>query len=691
MYLRVIAAFLLLVASSAEAATEIRGQTASGAYYIAQIPDGWRAGDGLVVYNHGFDADLPDNEPSLGPIPLRQRMLADGYAIAASSFSQRGWALFAAQRDNRELVAAFATRVGAPGRLLAVGGSMGGLVALQLAEQSDLGAPVAGVYSICAPLAGSRVWHQAMDIRLAYDAVCDNVTGGELPSGDSALPYILKADDIDDFDTLDGAELALRIGKCTGYGLSSFLQTSGMRDRYSRLRVATGVDDDFFLENMFYATWGLSEMYRSGAKLGGRAAIGNNIVIYPESSVQQNVRRVVADPFAALDLWRAFTPTGQGVTAKVLTTHTTRDGLVVPANARALEGKLPNTQWSQAFVVETQPSHCGYSNAELLGGWSALTRWVAGAPRPDTAAVRAECSRERNANASLGECRYAPFAAPSLDTALKPRNETRGAIDSRLSGLWFDPARSGEGLVVEALPDGRALVTFFTYPAVGSSDQQAWFTGLARTGDQGEIVVDAMVGKRGGRFGSDFDPSSLSDVALGRFDAVLTRCGGGEQRVTAAAPFDSSRRPLTRLTRVANHTCPGETAATTPVPQAGFSGTWYEPDKPGRGLQIQVQDDGRAFLTWFSFASNGAPVWLLGTGSASGSNLRFDVTRPIGTRFGAAFSAADVVQNPWGNIVVERIDCNRIVVDYSATEPGFGKARVAMQRLTTMRGVACSW
>jgi hypothetical protein len=682
---------LLAFGPYALAAVEIRGRTDSGAYYIAQAPDGWRAGDALVLINHGFDIDEPDPEPSLGPIPLRQRMLSQGYAIAASSYSQRGWALFATPRDHRELVAAFAQRFGLPGRLLASGGSMGGLVALQQAEQGDLGAPVAGVYSVCAPLAGARVWHQALDLRLSYDAVCRDVSGGELPRGDDALPYILKAEELDDYDSISGGgELALRIARCTGYGLSNILQTSNMRERYQRLRNATGVDDRFFLENMFYATYGLSEMVRNSAKLGERVAISSANVVYPEAAVQANVRRVSADPFAALDLWRAFTPTGQGVGAKVLTTHTTRDGLVVPANARALEGKLASDRWSQAFVVEGSASHCGYSDAELLGGWMALTRWVDGGAKPDTASLQSSCQVERNANPGLGDCRYGAFEAPALTSALKPRNETRAPIDARLSGFWFDPARSGEGLVVEALPDGRAVVTFFTFPPPGSTDQQAWFTGLARSGDDGEIAVDAMVGRRGGRFGGDFDPASAQPVPLGRFDAVLTRCGGGEQRILAGAPFDNARRPLARLTRVGAATCPGETPAGFPNAQVGLSGAWYEESKPGRGLQLQIQDDGQAFLAWFSYAPNGAPIWLVGAGSATAGGAVFDtVTRPVGTRFGAAFVANDVRQTPWGRIAIEKIDCNRIVVDYDASEPGYGKARIAMTRLTSLRGASC--
>jgi alpha-beta hydrolase superfamily lysophospholipase len=105
------------------------------------------------LIDHGYDIEPANGAPTLGPAPLRQRMLARGFAIAASSYSQRGWALFRTAADHRELLAAFAARFGMPGSIFASGGSMGGVVALQQAEQGDLGAPVTGVYAICAPLA----------------------------------------------------------------------------------------------------------------------------------------------------------------------------------------------------------------------------------------------------------------------------------------------------------------------------------------------------------------------------------------------------------------------------------------------------------------------------------------------------------------------------------------------------------
>ena len=678
-------------AGAADAVTELRGQTASGAYFIAQAQDGWRAGGRLVLINHGYDVDPLDSTPSLGPTPLRDRMLAKGYAIAASSYSQRGWALFQTARDHRELVAAFSARFGAPGSLIASGGSLGGLVAMQQAEQGDLGAPVSGIYAICAPLAGSRVWEQALDIRLTYDAVCDNVTAGELPNGSEPLPYILDASDLDDYAELSGGgELALRIAKCTGYELPSFLVTSGMRERFERIQRATGVDPEFFLENMFYATYGLGDLYRDPLKIGERAAISTRNVVYPDDRVQRDIRRIDADAFASLDLKRHFQPQGRIGNAKLLTTHTSRDGLVVPAHGRALEGRVADNQWSRAYVVESSPSHCGYTSNELVGGFEALTTWVDGGAQPGTAAIQAACERERTANPSLGACRYdASYQPPPLSQAVKPRNDPAAVMDERVSGLWYDPARSGEGYLIEALGDGRVTVTAFTYPAVGSVADQAWFTGLGRIIDN-NVVVDQIQGRRNGSFGPLFDPQALLTINLGRFDAALSSCGVGEQRIQAQAPYESSRRPLQRLSRVGAARCPGEGVTTSVSPFARWSGAWFEAGKPGRGMFLQVQDDGRAFLVWFSFRPDGEQAWILGEGRAEGGELVFAaLTRPVGARYGAAFNPADVRREPWGTARLSGDGCGNLAITYASSQPGYGQGRIDFTRLTAPLGAGC--
>ncbi|MCB1613980.1 MAG: hypothetical protein KDI60_19810, partial [Xanthomonadales bacterium] len=50
-----------------------------------------------------------------------------------------------------------------------------------------------------------------------------------------------------------------------------------------------------------------------------------------------------------------------------------------------------------------------------------------------------------------------------------------------VSGAWFDPARNGEGVILQVLPNGRALAIWFTYPPTGESGDQAWL--IAQDGE----------------------------------------------------------------------------------------------------------------------------------------------------------------------------------------------------------------
>jgi len=107
---------LLLAALTAHAAQDLSGTTASGAYYRIVVPDGWKSGDSLILFQHGLTFEPPHPVTDLGPIADLQ--LSEGYAIATSSYSQRSWALFTAPDDNAELLAAFRQQVGAPGAII---------------------------------------------------------------------------------------------------------------------------------------------------------------------------------------------------------------------------------------------------------------------------------------------------------------------------------------------------------------------------------------------------------------------------------------------------------------------------------------------------------------------------------------------------------------------------------------------
>ncbi|MEZ5442098.1 MAG: hypothetical protein R3F15_11475 [Lysobacterales bacterium] len=664
----------------AQQVQELRGRTPSGAWYVIQLPAGWQSGDGLVLVNHGYDFREPAGTPSLGPAPLRERQLQQGLALAASSYSDRGWALFSTPTDHRELLTVFRDHYGDPGPLISTGGSLGGLVALQQAEQPELG-QFSAVYSVCTPAAGSRVWDHALDLRLIYDTVCDGVSGGELPRGSGDLPYAIDDNDLGDFDGwVEGSQIYLAINRCTGVDLPSWAISSGMRRRYEQIRQLSGVSDDFFLDNMAYATFGLSDLLRSEHKLDGRPALDNRFVDYGDADINQRIARIQSDRLAGLKLRQHHTPQRLPSNLRVLSTHTSGDGIVVPAHQQALQALLPAEQLSVAYVSEDSPSHCGYSDAELLAGWDALSDWLDGAPQPDASSLQGRCQSLANGADVEGPCRYDSSVQPEpLDQHLRPRQLPSFPLQAASTGLWYDPASPGDGYVIEALADGRAVVARFSYPAEGEAGDQAWFFGSGEILDEG-IVIEQMQRPVGARFGAAFDPAEVDRQDWGEQRFVFEACGEGETAWESTTPYADGRTPLRQLSWIGGLGCPGSGDISG---ASLYSGAWYDPARSGEGGFIHIQADGRVFMLWFSFQPQGGQAWFFAEGSLNGAVITFaDVLRPVGTRFGPDFVPADVRFERWGSARIELQVNGQIQLDYAADDSNWGAGTLHWQRLT---------
>jgi len=424
-----LAAGLGLVAATApvRASQEFTGELASGAWYHVDIPDGWRPGDALVLYQHGLDFTTPSNPPGLGP--LKAVMLDEGYAIAATSYRERGWALFSAIDDNRDVLAKFEDLAGgAPGEVVPFGGSMGGLVALKVAE-ADGFPPVKGAYALCPAAAGARIWDAAIDLRLAFDVVCADHDAGEFPRGSEPYPWAFDLWQIPDGlgDLFDYARLfpvLLPLEQCTGVNLPPALRNDAMQERLDRLQDFAHVsNEDFFVTNIAYATYVMSDLVRAPEKLDGRNPFTTAGVDYSsDPEIQANIRRIVAEPDAAADLHAVSDFTGNIGDAKVISMHTSKDQLVVPGNENFVSDALPADQRTIAIVDEDDPTHCGFSDAEGLAGWEALRAWKDGAPQPSVGDLQTECESLVSDADVDGPCRFDPDAQiVPFDEIVRPR------------------------------------------------------------------------------------------------------------------------------------------------------------------------------------------------------------------------------------------------------------------------------
>lgn len=105
--------------------------------YKIKVPISWNKT--LLVYAHGYSRNDP---PTLVPMqiemlgfPVEEELLAQGYALAASSYRNAGWAVKEGIEDTKNLTEFFAKHVKKPERTILWGTSMGSVVTLKSMEK----------------------------------------------------------------------------------------------------------------------------------------------------------------------------------------------------------------------------------------------------------------------------------------------------------------------------------------------------------------------------------------------------------------------------------------------------------------------------------------------------------------------------------------------------------------------------
>jgi hypothetical protein len=127
--------------------------------------------------------------------------------------------------------------------------------------------------------------------------------------------------------------------------------------------------------------------------------------------------------------------------------------------------------------------------------------------------------------------------------------------------------------------------------------------------------------------------------------------------------------------------------AATPV-QSGHTGLWYDPDNSGHGLFIHVISPHQAAATWNVFRPDGSQLWLFGHGHVDVARIRFEAFEVDGGTFPPRFGDRRPDMRPWGEFIVDFIDCNRARLRWESTA-GFQPDEIPLTRLSFAAGSAC--
>jgi len=257
------------------------------------------------------------------------------------------------------------------------------------------------------------------------------------------------------------------------------------------------------------------------------------------------------------------------------------------------------------------------------------------------------------------------------------------------SAAYFDPDRNGEGIFVELLSEGRAVVYLFTYNPPGTTSDgltQAWVLGVGEQ-VEGGVVVNELVMPTGGRFGPAFDPGDVQYSTFGSLSFQFPTCGTNTERgiLKVVPEAGNGYEELTsgnyvQLTKLVDCETNERPANYT------YSGSWYDPLHLGEGLILEVLEDGRAVVQWFTYDTMGRQMWIQGVGDIDGSVLTVNKLLTYnGSHWGSKFNPGAVTESDFGSLSIEFTGCATAILDYASL--AFGSGTLHIERFTELMGI----
>jgi hypothetical protein len=250
------------------------------------------------------------------------------------------------------------------------------------------------------------------------------------------------------------------------------------------------------------------------------------------------------------------------------------------------------------------------------------------------------------------------------------------SIQQGLSGAWYNPQTSGQGLefivsqdrVVQT--DSAVFGAWYTYDTTaGGPDAQRWYSFQTTQIEPGSTTAPVVIYQNiGGNFGA---PPSTSAAAVGTGTLNFDTCSTG----SFSYQFDDGRSGMVPLQRLLpNVTCAENSTTSGPPSDFGLSGSWYNPDTSGQGLMISVDPvDAQVFVGWFTYALNGEAQgasgqrWFSAQGGYTVGSTSMDLTLYASTGGTFDSDATSVTTQPVGTATLTYASCTAATFTYAFT------------------------
>lgn len=122
-----------------------------------------------------------------------------------------------------------------------------------------------------------------------------------------------------------------------------------------------------------------------------------------------------------------------------------------------------------------------------------------------------------------------------------------------------------------------------------------------------------------------------------------------------------------------------------------FTGNWTDPSPNNQGIQIEVLDNSRAVVIWFTFDQNGNQQWLAGLGDVSNDRIEVDLRRNSGGNFPPELiDQQRLVIEAWGHASIQFSDCSHGEMSWTSNLDGVPSGSMQLRRVTALADLPCS-
>lgn len=251
------------------------------------------------------------------------------------------------------------------------------------------------------------------------------------------------------------------------------------------------------------------------------------------------------------------------------------------------------------------------------------------------------------------------------------RPEAGAQINVGHSGVWYNPATSGQGQFLQVEPDKQfVFLGWMTYTDDDSENpnEQHWFTAAGNySGSQADLILYESVG---GRFDH---PQAVTTTPVGDVTLTFSDCDRGTMtyRFDDGAPEGSF--PIIRAIPGSGSLCESRTESTTQgvIVNNGMDGAWFDTNTSGQGFffDVHVGETGSKFIfiSWFTYGDDTASGqrWLTAQGNFTGSTAAIDVYETTGGSFNRSQA---VGVEKIGTMTIDFQDCNNALLSYVLTD-----------------------